>query len=186
MSDILQPQSTSDLENMKAALRRSKRLKRFFAWIAVVFICGASGISWAAVIGPALLKHFGPTAAAKDLDDGWWAGGGRAADDECLGQLQSTVPPPIQNRNLSLPHRPVPQREERPLPSRRALSCSSLAVSRSADWQSGDDGARSRRANQRRTDAIRPSIEFRRPAMPNSVNSVRRADRLTGLTGFRK
>src|SRR5438309_5255405 len=82
MSDILQPQSTTDVENMKAALRRSKMFKRFFAWIAVAFICGASGVSWAAVIGPALLRHFGATAAAKDLDDGWWAGGGRTADDD--------------------------------------------------------------------------------------------------------
>ena len=153
MSDILQPQSTSELENKKAALRRSKMLKRFFAWIAVAFICGAREFH-----GPPLLGLLCSSISERprplriSMTDG-----GQVAGELPTTMRRATpinVPLPIQNRNLSLHHRPVPQKEERPRPSRRALSCSSLAVSRSADWQSGDDGARSRRANHRRTDAI--------------------------------
>ena len=69
MAEVLKPQVRDEAERLAAAKRRSKTIKRFFAWIGVAVILSSSGGSLATVIAPSLLRHLGMSPAGGDTAD---------------------------------------------------------------------------------------------------------------------
>jgi hypothetical protein len=81
MADVLKPQLRDQAERLAAAKRRSKVIKRFFAWIGVAVILSSTGVSWTSVVvGPSVLKFLGIRTTDGDSDDQANGDGGGAFD----------------------------------------------------------------------------------------------------------
>lgn len=92
ISEILRPELKNAAEKRKAALRRSKMLKRFFLWVAVAVSCGVSGLSLGAVVGPVIFMPFDDTVASKQIDEAGRASEGQlAADGEAQSDAEESV-----------------------------------------------------------------------------------------------
>ncbi|HKD36335.1 MAG TPA: PEP-CTERM sorting domain-containing protein [Pirellulales bacterium] len=82
MAEVLKPQLRDEAERLAAARRRSKVIKRFFAWIGFAVILSSSGGSIATIVAPSLLKHLGVSPARGDnSDDAGYSGDGGGAFD---------------------------------------------------------------------------------------------------------
>jgi PEP-CTERM motif len=102
MADILRPDAKLEREKTKAALRRSKLLKRFPMWVAVAASCAVSGMSLGAIVGPPIVEQFGLSVADDQFDDVGRASGAHvAAGGKAPSKADESVPAGSQSSSRS-------------------------------------------------------------------------------------